>query len=610
MPIWLYIKARTCFTCSIQRVELHCQEQLLTASTISIEPEKSVGVGSKGQAAVADDERSNRIIPSSLLKKMGYEVIHANNGAEAVELFRSEDPDLILMDIMMPVMNGYDAVELIKSDPTDTFTPVIFLTGKTDENDLAKCIEVGGDDFLTKPFSRTLLTAKIQSMERISLLHKQMNMLYARMQQDQAMAEEVFAGAVVTDNVALEAIQTLLQPAELFSGDVLLTAYSPSGDLNVLMGDFTGHGLAAALGAMPASEVFRAMTGKGFSTQQILSGINSKLLGLLPTSMFLAIQFITISRSLDHVSVCNCGMPDVLLLDAENNRIKHRIPSLGIPLGISADVDFNECVEVVKINLGDSILLVSDGVTEAFNDNKEHFTQERLESAISNRRTDESTIDSISLALEDFCGNASQADDISLAEVPCIPDILQIIECGVSDSQKEPESGNHDNNENMVDFTMTLHGNRLSDADPIPLVINHIHEIEGLGEHRRHLFTILTELYTNALDHGVLCLDSRMKNKEDGFTQYFTEREIRLNKLTDGFVSISITSRTKLNGGEMVINIKDSGPGFDFAGHKCDKSDHTALYGRGIKLITELCSSVTYFEPGNQAEVIYTWSTS
>jgi len=582
----------------------------LTASTISIEPERSVGAGTKGKAIVADDERSNRMILSSLLKQLGYEVIHATNGAEAVELFKSEEPDLILTDIMMPVMNGYDAVEQIKSDPTNTFTPVIFLTGKTDESDLAKCIEVGGDDFLTKPFSPILLTAKIQSMERISLLHKQMNMLYARTQQDQAMAEEVFAGAVATDNVALDAIQTLLQPAELFSGDVLLTAYSPSGDLNVLMGDFTGHGLAAALGAMPASEVFRAMTGKGFSTQQILTGINSKLLGLLPTSMFLAIQFITISRSLDHASVCNCGMPDILLLDTENNRIKHRIPSLGIPLGISADVDFHECVEVVKINQGDSILLVSDGVTEALNDNKEQFTQDRLESAISVRHTDESTIDSISLALDKFCGNASQADDISLAEIPCTPEILQIIECEVSDNRQEPKSGNNGCKESTVDFTITLHGDRLSDADPIPLLINHINEIEGLGEHRRHLFTILTELYINALDHGVLGLDSSIKNSDDGFTRYFSEREKRLNDLTGGYVSIAITSRTKSNGGEMVINIKDSGSGFDYSDHKCDKSDHTTLYGRGIKLIAELCSSVTYLEPGNQVEVIYTWSAS
>jgi two-component system, HptB-dependent secretion and biofilm response regulator len=586
------------------------QEQALAAPSMTVVSDKPTTATGRGKAMVVDDERSNRMIISALLRQIGYTVIAAKNGAEAVELFRAEEPDLILMDIMMPVMDGYEAVERIKSEPGDAFTPVIFLTGVTDEQELAKCIEVGGDDFLTKPFNNTLLTAKIQAMERISLLHKQLNMLYARTQQDQAMAEEVFAGAVVTDNVALDAIHTLLQPAELFSGDVLLTAYSPSGDLNVLMGDFTGHGLAAALGAMPASEVFRAMTGKGFSIQQILAGINSKLLNLLPTSMFLAIQFITISRSLDHVSVCNCGMPDILFLDAGDHSIKHRTPSLGIPLGISGDVDFNECVEVVKINQGDSILLVSDGVTEALNEEKEHFHRERLEAAISECHPDEATIDSISRALREFCGDATQADDISLAEVPCIPELLQAIECDVSDDPPVPEVVTCHKDSSTIDFSITLNGDRLSDADPIPLLINHIHEIEGLGEHRRLLFTILTELYINALDHGVLRLDSDIKNAQDGFTRYFTEREQRLEKLSDGFVTISISSRASAMGGEMVITIQDSGPGFDFANYHCDESDCSRLSGRGLQLISELCSSISFIEPGNQVQAVYSWSNN
>ncbi len=581
----------------------------MTTSSTSTASEMPVTSVAKGKALVADDERSNRLILSAILKQIGYEVIQAENGVEAVELFQTEKPDIVLIDIIMPVMDGYDAVEQIKSDLAHNFTPVIFLTGMTDEQDLAKCIEVGGDDFLTKPFSRTLLTAKIHAMERISNLHQQVNVLYARTQQDQEMAKEVFAGAVITDNVALNAIQTLSQPAELFSGDVLLSAYSPSGDLNVLMGDFTGHGLAAALGAMPASEVFRAMTSKGYSTQQILSGINLKLLNILPTSMFLAIQFITVAKSLDHVSVCNCGMPDILFLDANNHSIKHRTPSSGIPLGIAADIDFNECVELVKVDLGDSILLVSDGVTEALNDDKEHFTKNRLETAISDRHADESTIDSVSKALQLFCGDAFQADDISLAEVPCTPEILQAIECDTADHQYETKSTTGcNNNVNRVNFSISLHGRRLSDADPIPMLINHIHEIEGLAEHRRLLFTILTELYTNALDHGVLGLNSDIKNKMDGFSNYFTEREKRLEQLTDGYVNISISSCTTSDGGEMVITIKDSGSGFDFADYQCDRSDYSRLSGRGIQLITGLCSSVTYVEPGNQVEAVYSWS--
>ncbi len=562
----------------------------------------------KGKALVADDERSNRIILSKILNQIGYEVVQAANGSQAVELFKSENPDIILMDVMMPIMDGYDAVREIKSIPTDVFTPVIFLTGVTDEHDLAKCIEVGGDDFLTKPFSPTLLTAKIHAMERFAHLHGQVNMLYAKTQQDQLLAEGVFAGAVIADNVALNTIHTLLKPAELFSGDVLLTAYSPSGDLNVLMGDFTGHGLAAALGAMPASEVFRAMTSKGFSTQQILAGINSKLLTVLPTGMFLATQFVTISNSLDYVSICNCGMPDVLFLQTGSNKIKYRTSSQCMPLGISRDVDYNEFIEVVKISSDDRILLVTDGLTEAVNSDKEQFGVSRLEDAITKREDDESFIDSISRSLHKFCGDSSQMDDITLAEIPCIPDLLQKIKPEQLNKNRAIASSTDMVGNNAVVFSLALHGRRLCDADPIPLLLSHIHEIEGLSEHRRLLFTILTELYTNAVDHGVLGLDSSIKDGKDGFTHYFTEREERLDKLTDGYVRITVSSYPTLDGGEMMIKVEDSGPGFDFSHLKCDSSDISRLSGRGIQLLSELCRSVTYLKPGNKVEAVYAWN--
>jgi CheY-like chemotaxis protein len=544
----------------------------------------------------------------AILKQIGYEVIQAENGSEAVELFRNESPDIILMDVMMPVMNGYDAVRTIKSIQSDKFTPVIFLTGVTGEDDLAKCIEVGGDDFLTKPISTTLLKAKIQSMERFSNLHSEVNMLYARTQQDQRMAEEVFAGAVVSDNVALHSIHTLLKPAELFSGDVLLSAYSPSGDLNVLMGDFTGHGLAAALGAMPASEVFRAMTNKGYSIQQILSAINSKLLGLLPTGMFMATQFISVANTIDHVYVCNCGMPDILFLDEKCSEIKHRISSHGIPLGISDDIDFGDFIEMINVNHGDRILLVTDGVTEAVNQKKEQFGIDRLEQAIFNSRADESVIDGISRSLNDHCGEASQADDISLAEIPCSPELLPNLNSELAKTINKSDSTYDSNVDGTIEFVLTLHGSRLCDADPIPLLINHINEIDGLGNHRRVLYTIMTELYSNALDHGVLGLDSTLKDSQDGFTQYFTEREKRLETLTEGYIRISLSSHLTTNGGEIAITISDSGSGFDYNNYRWDNSDESRLFGRGLHLINELCSSLNFLEPGNQVEAVYSWN--
>ncbi len=568
----------------------------------------SVCSGARGKALVADDEHSNRVMISTILKHIGYEVIQAGDGSEAVALYKSERPDIILMDVMMPVMDGYQAVNEIRSIPTDRFIPIIFLTGISDEQELARCIEVGGDDFLTKPFSTILLKAKIQSMERISQLHNQINMLHARTQHDQRLAREVFASAVISENVALRSINTLLKPAEIFSGDVLLTAYSPSGDLNILMGDFTGHGLAAALGAMPTSDIFRAMTNKGFSPQQILSAINSKLLGLLPTGMFMAVQFVAVAHTLDHVFMCNCGMPDILLLNRDDHQIKHRTPSRGVPLGIRNNVDFGEFIELIKINHGDKILLSSDGVIEAINNQQEQFGNSRLEDAITNCCVDESLISCISQSLYRHCGKATQTDDISLAEIPCDSNLLQEITTESPETTHNQEHTHELTKTDSVCFSLALHGKRLCDADPIPLLINHIQEIDGLEGHRRILYTILTELYTNALDHGVLGMDSSLKQTQDGFTLYFTEREKRLEHLTDGFIRINLSSRATENGGEIVITIADSGPGFDYRNYQYENTDHSRLFGRGLQLLNELCSALSFAEPGNQIEAIYSWT--
>jgi CheY-like chemotaxis protein len=121
-------------------------------------------------ALIVEDENTNRLILKSLLKKRGYEVIEAVNGAEAVDRFTHHEPDIIFMDVLMPVMDGYEATRRIKQLAGDRFIPVIFLTAMSDEKALARCVEAGGDDFLAKPFSFTLLSAKLTAMERIHAL--------------------------------------------------------------------------------------------------------------------------------------------------------------------------------------------------------------------------------------------------------------------------------------------------------------------------------------------------------------------------------------------------------------------------------------------------------
>ncbi len=98
-------------------------------------------------------------------------MVSAVNGQEAIDVFQQEEPDLVLMDIMMPVMDGYEATQKIKVLSQEKFTPIIFLMAMTDEQALRRCVDVGGDDFLSKHYNQVIIKAKIDALERMSQLY-------------------------------------------------------------------------------------------------------------------------------------------------------------------------------------------------------------------------------------------------------------------------------------------------------------------------------------------------------------------------------------------------------------------------------------------------------
>jgi serine phosphatase RsbU (regulator of sigma subunit) len=574
-----------------------------------------------GQTALLIDEAHSRKTLRPLLEAAGYRVLETADPKVALEYFTTERPNIVFIDQEIAGQDGHQAVRRMLSVRDRKFIPFICLSAQTDEKAYASCIELGGHDFLTKPVSPIMLKAKLHSFERVRQIHSDAMRLHGQMRVDQEMAETVFNGAVIADNIKRDCLNTIIKPAEQFNGDVLLSAYAPSSDVHILLGDFTGHGLAAAFGALPAAEVFRAMTAKGFSPQQIVSGINQKLYSLLPTGMFFAIQFIAINHDLDYIKVINCGMPDILLLDGASGSIRQRFSSQSFPLGIAPDIEYQERFVRAKITPGDRILLVSDGVTEARNRDNAYFGKARLERALLEKRPDDPTLDSVLSALTAFCEDAPQDDDISLADIPCVPELLPrwaekghnfrpIAPASSAPIKREVVPATAGAEGDPLEFSITLPGNRLNKTDPIPLLINHIQEMEGLHRHRRLLFTLLSELYVNALDHGLLNLNSEVKSSTDGFAEYFAEREKRLQHLDQGFINIAIQSHKTAQGGKIKIRVEDSGPGFDLSiidAYLTPELNRPS--GRGIQLLHSLCDSVNYEEPGNKVAVIFSWVT-
>ncbi len=562
----------------------------------------------RGKALVVDDEYTNRAVLKAMLEHANFQVIEAENGATAVELFTLEQPDIVFMDIMMPVMDGYEATAKIKAFSGSTFVPVIFLTALTDHEVMAAAIQSGGDDFFVKPYNSITLKAKILAMERMRELNNRTHRLLSQMHRDQEIAETLFSEAITSGNVAMEAIQSIMWSSSTFNGDMLLSEHTLSFDLHVMLGDFTGNGLGAALGALPCSEVFRAMCAKGFSAPEILASINRKLNNLLPRGMFMAAQYVAVSHDLDFVTLCNCAMPDILILDGKTGQIKSRIESTGLPLGISVDVDYKLLLKRIAINPGDRIILASDGVARAQNSEGELFGQNRFEQSVT-QQGENSHLASLQLELDDFCDGVPQIDDISLVEIPCLPWIFPQDTTHGSNSQSS-ENRTHASSTGQSaeswQYQLKLTGIKLKTVNPVPLIIAQLQELEEIGDHHQSLYTILTELYINAMDHGILKLDSSIKQSPEGFSRYFAERERRLHESQEGWISFSLDVESSETVGRINIRVQDSGPGFDIT--TVEKPAQENFHGRGILLIQELCESLKFIPPGNQAEAIYCWT--
>jgi CheY-like chemotaxis protein len=560
---------------------------------------------------IVDDDTTNRLVLTAYLKKDGYSVVAAENGQEAIEMFLSEDPELILMDVMMPVMDGYEATAKIKALSDEKFIPIIFLTAMTDEKALSQCVEVGGDDFLTKPYNRVILKAKIDALERVSQLY---NTVYNQKREllqhreheskEQEVARKVFDSILNPGCLSADNIQLHLSPMSLFNGDVVLAAVKPTGGLHILFGDFTGHGLAASLGALPLSDVFYSMTAKGYSITDVVREINHKLKSQLPTGMFLAACLVEVDTINNVLKYWNGAIPAAYLQRGEKTV---PLASHHLPLGILSDSQFSDKVSIIEIYDKDKVILSTDGILEAENAEGEMFGIQRFLACLNDDAIHETDLfDHILSTLDDFVQEQQQSDDVTLGVINCDIDYINQLSSQRGEYKKFVSTN--------WQFDMKFYYDSIKTVDPVPLINQILAEIQGHQIQQDKLSTVLTELFCNALDHGLLELDSKIKATPEGFMQFYADKESRLNSLQQGFIAISVSNTPTDGGGDLKIIFEDSGKGFDTSkitkiiDQSGGEESKVSFSGRGLSLINNYCTSVTYNEAGNRVECIYPWS--
>jgi len=367
----------------------------------------------------------------------------------------------------------------------------------------------------------------------------------------------------------------------------------------VLLGDFTGHGLPAAIGAMPLASTFYGMVHKGFSMTDVLREINRKLKQILPVGIFCCATMIDINFKKGHMKVWNGGLPECFIYRRETLEVQP-VKSIHLPLGVLADKNFKDNCEYYDLDVGDRFFMWSDGIHEARNIDGDMFGEERLVQLFKEQLPVEKVFDEILLRVQQFIGWGEKNDDLSLLEISM--DEPRNISLKAAESDVRGAAG-------LVEWGMSfeIKPSSFRIFDPLPLLLSVLMEVPGLRSSSGTLYSILVELYSNALEHGVLGLDSSLKTTADGFNQYYALRAERLKNAASGFIRIHLDHSTTDEGGTLKVRMVDSGAGFD-PGRSDANLANAAYSGRGLALLEKICNSVRYLGRGNEVEVEFSWA--
>lgn len=364
---------------------------------------------------VVDDTPENIDVLKGVLHEL-YVLRPAINGELALRLALVEPlPSLILLDIMMPGMDGYEVCRRLKANPLTSQIPVIFITAMSETENEVQGLSVSAVDYLTKPVIPAIVKARVQTQLALRQARLELEEKNLILKDEKELLEDIVTrmrSASPFDNRRLRHIQSSL---ERTAGDIILSAYRPDGTQQVLVGDFSGHGLTAAFGAPLVSYIFYRLSGEGCSVQQILEELNRILYRQLPTQLYMAAGAMELSADRKQLKLWNCGLPPVLCMNLSSDITSSS--SKGLPLGIIELVDNFEPHTEIDMLPGMQVYMYTDGLTEAMSVDHILYGQARLERLVTRIHREKLPLEIIWQELDAYCGGFGLSDDAVMVEL-------------------------------------------------------------------------------------------------------------------------------------------------------------------------------------------------
>ncbi len=377
---------------------------------------------------VVDDNDDNRYTLTLYLDLEGYSSVEtAQDGEEAIARLQTAEFDLVLLDVMMPKVDGYQVLTWIKDQPWLRDLPVIMISALNEMNSVIRCIELGAVDYLLKPFNPVLLKARLGSTLEKKRLRDEINAHLARLEQELEAARRLQMAMVPQSFPKPSAAFPLdlcasMEPAREVGGDLYDFFVTEDGKLCFLVGDVSGKGMPAALFMARTksliritTELMRARHGASAGPAEIIARVNRELCQDNSDMMFVTLFFAMIEPATGELEFCNAGHNAPYRLNGKT--VETIEGGKGIILGVRPDAVYS--TGRLALAPGDGVYLFTDGVTEANNAAEELFGETRLEAVL--RAADGAPcaeiVNSVAYAVRGFVGDALPSDDITMLAI-------------------------------------------------------------------------------------------------------------------------------------------------------------------------------------------------
>ena len=381
---------------------------------------------------IVDDSHDNRRLLETILGKQGYQTMIAADGEQAISMALWHEPDLILLDVMMPRMDGYQVCEELKRDQRFAEVPIIFLSALSEAVDRVKGLEMGAVDYINKPFHTGEVLARVKTQIQLGTLTRELRRSncqllerQTQLEDDLKAAREIQASLLPRSRMIAEPwvkVDWRFEPCDSVGGDVFNVFWLDRENLAAYIVDVSGHGLPAAMVTVAVSRSLSADSGYSIhrtsrgepriaSPGEVLRRLDAEY-PMERFGKFLTVVYMVLNCRTRNLQFSCAGHPPPLVVHPDG--ATESLSRGGTIIGLGGSIPFDE--GEIQLDPRDRVFLYTDGLTECENGNEEAFGYERMATELSAARDQNlpAACGRVTDRLSVFAEGAPPADDITL----------------------------------------------------------------------------------------------------------------------------------------------------------------------------------------------------